>query len=698
MKRLLILFLFFCSPAWATFTVVHQEKCNTSGACASGNTAGSFSIATTGTAITITSTGSGNLVFISAVNTGGAADYITAASGGGSWTCPSTLQVRNSSIGSISGCYNYAITNGTTSVTLTSGVTSGYYLIVWEVSFTASSVTLDVLGTNGSNTASSSPSGQALTLTGSNDIIFQIIRDSYTMSAISSPYSNFLATASTAGYAASLNTTSGTAPTWTAAGSQTSVIAAVAIEEVVPTCASPVFGLFPKMYDSSLPQGTTVTSGCPYDCISFNSAPASSSPPICSAGTQITDGSTVTLPVGTNTLEAMGVQSGYVNSPVVTIVYNIQPVLSAWNGATVKAINGASLGTMTGTSTGQSSTGYYGQWNGTASVLPTVVTNFIDMHGGTNGSAPGATDLATSTYGTAGTWSTASASTGLTYSNTYPLGNLLQPVTVSGTVYNQTGTLGLGCVSSNSSVTATYCGHEEFIAASTVPSASAGFWIYTPNCNANLSIDCGADSAIYGGTDYVTVHLNPLSEPCAYNGIYFENKGGNSSGCLTYTNATLYRINLQENEGQAAFTATFSTSTPSITATQTLAANQAVQISTSGTLPTGIAASTTYYVLSTGLSGSAFEISLVQGGAPIQVTSTGSGTQTVTVYNQMTVCNNLGVVVGNLVAPSYTTATAIQGLWTGVDGEGPSVVGYNFYWWGYTLDTTGKFSATSCIL
>jgi len=223
-----------------------------------------------------------------------------------------------------------------------------------------------------------------------------------------------------------------------------------------------------------------------------------------------------------------------------------------------------------------------------------------------------------------------------------------------------------------------------------------GFWIYT-NCDANLSLDCGADSAIYGGTDYVTVHLNPLSGPCAYNGIYFENKGGNSSGCLPYVNGTIYRINLQENEGHAAFTATFSTSTPSISGTQSLAANQAVQLSTSGTLPGGFAASTTYYVLSTGLTGSAFELSTVQGGPAIQATTTGSGTQTVTTYNQLTVCTADGVV-GNLVGPSYTTASPIQGMWLGVNGEGPEANGYYFYWWGFTLDLTGKFSSTSCIL
>ena len=63
--------------------------------------------------------------------------------------------------------------------------------------------------------------------------------------------------------------------------------------------------------------------------------------------------------------------------------------------------------------------------------------------------------------------------------------------------------------------------------------------------------------------------------------------------------------------------------------TNTLTANQTVQFTTTGGLPTGFATSANYYVLSTGLSSSTFEVSATQGGAAITAGSAGSGTQTV---------------------------------------------------------------------
>lgn len=59
-----------------------------------------------------------------------------------------------------------------------------------------------------------------------------------------------------------------------------------------------------------------------------------------------------------------------------------------------------------------------------------------------------------------------------------------------------------------------------------------------------------------------------------------------------------------------------------------LVANSNVQFTTSGTLPTGISAGTTYYVLSMGLTTNTFEISLAQGGTAITTTGVQSGTHT----------------------------------------------------------------------
>lgn len=59
-----------------------------------------------------------------------------------------------------------------------------------------------------------------------------------------------------------------------------------------------------------------------------------------------------------------------------------------------------------------------------------------------------------------------------------------------------------------------------------------------------------------------------------------------------------------------------------------LTANDTVQFTTTGALPTGIAASTTYYVISTGLTANDFRIAATLGGAAINTSGSQSGTHT----------------------------------------------------------------------
>jgi hypothetical protein len=56
-----------------------------------------------------------------------------------------------------------------------------------------------------------------------------------------------------------------------------------------------------------------------------------------------------------------------------------------------------------------------------------------------------------------------------------------------------------------------------------------------------------------------------------------------------------------------------------------------VVFTTTGTLPTGLTAGTTYYVISAGLSGSQFEVSATSGGTAINTSGAGSGTHTATI-------------------------------------------------------------------
>jgi hypothetical protein len=74
-------------------------------------------------------------------------------------------------------------------------------------------------------------------------------------------------------------------------------------------------------------------------------------------------------------------------------------------------------------------------------------------------------------------------------------------------------------------------------------------------------------------------------------------------------------------------TATVSIATPAVA---TLAAHgwqigQAIQWTTTGALPTGITAGTTYYIIATGFGAGAFQFSATKGGAAVNTSGTQSG-------------------------------------------------------------------------
>lgn len=77
-------------------------------------------------------------------------------------------------------------------------------------------------------------------------------------------------------------------------------------------------------------------------------------------------------------------------------------------------------------------------------------------------------------------------------------------------------------------------------------------------------------------------------------------------------------------------TATITIASPAVIthASHGLTVNDIVQFTTTGTLPTGITASTPYYVLATGLTTNTFEISATPGGTAINTSGSQSGTQT----------------------------------------------------------------------
>jgi hypothetical protein len=78
-------------------------------------------------------------------------------------------------------------------------------------------------------------------------------------------------------------------------------------------------------------------------------------------------------------------------------------------------------------------------------------------------------------------------------------------------------------------------------------------------------------------------------------------------------------------------TCTISIATPGVVtlATHGWLANQAIKFSTTGALPTGITAGTTYYVSATGLAAGAFQFSTTPGGASVATSGTQSGVHSV---------------------------------------------------------------------
>ena len=123
--------------------------------------------------------------------------------------------------------------------------------------------------------------------------------------------------------------------------------------------------------------------------------------------------------------------------------------------------------------------------------------------------------------------------------------------------------------------------------------------------------------------------------PAACRGAFY---ALNTSGEITVFAGTVDRLYQLSNTNQtwipisATATCTISHASPAVvTLTNTFAAGDPVQFFTTGALPTGLAVQTVYYVSATGLSGSSFQVSATSGGASINTTSAGSGTQSVTV-------------------------------------------------------------------
>ena len=108
-------------------------------------------------------------------------------------------------------------------------------------------------------------------------------------------------------------------------------------------------------------------------------------------------------------------------------------------------------------------------------------------------------------------------------------------------------------------------------------------------------------------------------------------------------------------------TCTISNASPAvITMTNTCSAGDMVVFSTTSALPTGLTAGTTYYVISAGLSSSQFEVSATSGGAAINTSSGGSGTQTATIEHILATDTNNATFVEVVQTSNLALADLVE--------------------------------------
>ena len=132
--------------------------------------------------------------------------------------------------------------------------------------------------------------------------------------------------------------------------------------------------------------------------------------------------------------------------------------------------------------------------------------------------------------------------------------------------------------------------------------------------------------------------------------------GPRGSGLYYWTAPTLSApgVALNTTGGTVTITDSSSTGAPAlITSTVNLPNNSSIQLGTTGALPTGLSTNTTYYVVN--VLGTAFNVSLTQGGIPISTSSDGSGTQSISLlmdvplfqnYLQVSDSSNFVIVFG----------------------------------------------------
>jgi hypothetical protein len=219
-KKLLFAMLLMLAPisASATWSLV-QHPTNTS--CAASTTC----------AVTLSSTTAGQLAVFTAAGLPNATHISTVTAALGTFVdCSNCNSHPDTSGDNIDQGYILSINGSQTTVTITlsTAATGTWFASVDIYSSTLGTAVFDVSGST-ADASCTSCAGQALTLTGANDVIVQGTSTLGTVSAIASPYTN-PNDAVAALCAGAINQSAGTAPTWTQSAS-TMAVSAMAFKE-----------------------------------------------------------------------------------------------------------------------------------------------------------------------------------------------------------------------------------------------------------------------------------------------------------------------------------------------------------------------------------------------------------------------------------------------------------------------------------
>lgn len=220
-------FLSAPAPTRAQGMFFGQNFTNASGHTFTKVGATNFSCGSSPCTITYTST-PGNLLIV-LFGDFGTSDYITALSGGATWTIPSGCQATASGGSSISCAYNISNT-GATSFSMTYGSGGGNGTI-YEFSYTSSGSVVAETPGSASNAAASIQTMISPSITGTNDVIFQGIQvnSSFTVNSFTGSYTVDQG-GGTYGAVHLLNSTSTTAPSATLSGSSTAAVCELAFK------------------------------------------------------------------------------------------------------------------------------------------------------------------------------------------------------------------------------------------------------------------------------------------------------------------------------------------------------------------------------------------------------------------------------------------------------------------------------------